>query len=128
MLSWLLILAAPAWADEPPRLTSLSDSKIRYEVPDKPYVILQRGDTRAVIVDNRAVNDDVLPDHRAGYSGVASLTHARRKENLFVPCEDSEPEAIAQAEQEAYNEIQPPPPYDSETVVIDVFFFWFRNI
>jgi hypothetical protein len=54
-------------------------------VPAKGYVALQRGPVRAVIVDNRAVDDDVLPGHRAGYSGVGSLTHERRPENLFVP-------------------------------------------
>jgi hypothetical protein len=52
--------------------------------PNKPYVVLERGDIRAVIVNNEAVDDNVLPGHRAGYSGVASLTH-RQRENLFVP-------------------------------------------
>ena len=36
-------------------------------------------------MDNRAVDDDVLRGHRAGYSGLAVLRHARRRENLFVP-------------------------------------------
>ena len=36
-------------------------------------------------MDNRAVDDAVLPGHRAGYAGVAALRHARRRENLFVP-------------------------------------------
>ena len=51
----------------------------------KPYVVLERGEVRAVIVNNEAVDDEVLPGHRAGYSGVASLTHRRRDANLFVP-------------------------------------------
>ena len=51
----------------------------------KPYVVLERGDVRIVVVNNEAVDDEVLPGHRAGYSGVASLTHRRRNENLFVP-------------------------------------------
>lgn len=68
-----------------PGVTTLSDPSIRYTVPAKPYVILQRGGVRAVIVDHQPVDDDVLPGHRAGYSGVASLTHERRAENLFVP-------------------------------------------
>jgi hypothetical protein len=38
-----------------------------------------------VIVDNQAVDDAVLPGHRAGYSGVAALRGAGRKDNLFVP-------------------------------------------
>ena len=56
-----------------------------YSDPDKSYMVLSRGDVRAVIVNNDAVDDAVLPGHRAGYSGVASLTHTRRAENLFVP-------------------------------------------
>jgi len=57
----------------------------RYTIPDKPYVVLERGDIKAVIVNNESVDDDVLAGHCAGYSGVASLTHAGRSENLFVP-------------------------------------------
>ncbi len=76
---------ASARADQPPELTTLSDSAIDYRVPEKPYVVLRRGDVRAVVVDNQAADDDVLPGHRAGYSGVASLTHTKRRENLFVP-------------------------------------------
>ena len=51
----------------------------------KPYVVLQRGDVTSVVVNNEAVDDEVLPGHRAGYSGVASLTHRTREDNLFVP-------------------------------------------
>lgn len=68
-----------------PGLTSLTNPSVRYTVPDKHYVVLKRGDVTAVIVDNAAVDDDVLPGHRAGYNGVASLTHEKRRENLFVP-------------------------------------------
>lgn len=57
----------------------------KYTVPDKPYVVLERGDVRAVIVNNEPVDDEVLAGHRGGYSGVASLTHAERRHNLFVP-------------------------------------------
>ena len=52
---------------------------------DKPYVVLERAGVRAVIVNNQAVKDEVLPDHREGYSGVASLTHRQQSRNLFVP-------------------------------------------
>jgi hypothetical protein len=72
-------------ADPPPKRTTLSDPAIRYRVPEKPYAVLRRGDVEAVVVDNRAVDDEVLPGHRPGYSGVASLKHTRRPENLFVP-------------------------------------------
>ena len=54
-------------------------------MPDKPYVVLRRGPIKLVVVDNRAVTDDALPDHKSGYSGIARLTHAKRAENLFVP-------------------------------------------
>jgi hypothetical protein len=57
----------------------------RYTVPDKSYVVLERGGVKAVIVNNEPVDDDMLAGHRGGYSGVASLTHADRSENLFVP-------------------------------------------
>ena len=56
-----------------------------YTIPDRPYIVLWRGDVKAVIVNNEPVDDDVLAGHRGGYSGVASLAHAKRRENLFVP-------------------------------------------
>ena len=83
-LSLFLGCVAVVIADEPGR-TTLSDPSIRYAVPEKAYVILARGDLEAAIVDNRAVDDEVLPGHGAGYSGVALLRHARRSENVFVP-------------------------------------------
>ncbi len=67
-----------------PKLTTLSDASIKYRVSEKPYMVLRRAGVEAVVVDNRAVDDDVLSDHRAGYSGIASLKHAKRPENLFV--------------------------------------------
>src|SRR5262249_15093428 len=81
----LLLSAGPALADELPKLTSLSDAKVKYRVPEKAHVTLKRGGVEAVLVDNRAVDDDVLKGHKAGYSGVASLRGAGRKDNLFVP-------------------------------------------
>ncbi len=52
---------------------------------DKPYVVLERGGVRAVIGNNQPVDDQVLPGHREGYSGVASLTRRGQDRNLFVP-------------------------------------------
>jgi len=72
-------------AEDLPRLTTLSDPNLTYKTTDQHYVVLQRGDVTAVIVDNHAVDDEVLPGHRAGYSGVASLTHTSRSESIFVP-------------------------------------------
>jgi hypothetical protein len=68
-----------------PRATSLSNPSIKFTRPGRPYVVLRRGDIEAVIVDNSAVDDDVLKGHRAGYSGIALLRHSKRPENLFVP-------------------------------------------
>jgi hypothetical protein len=65
--------------------TTLSQPDLAFTRPAKPYVILSRGDIEAVVVTNEAVNDAILPNHKAGYSGVAKLTHKRRRENLFVP-------------------------------------------
>jgi hypothetical protein len=53
-------------------------------VPDKPYAVLKRAEIEAVVVDNQAVDDAVLPGHRAGYSGLASLKHTQQPRNLFV--------------------------------------------
>jgi hypothetical protein len=52
---------------------------------EKPYVVLERAGVRAVIVNNQAVNDEILPGHHEGYSGVASLTRRGQDRNLFVP-------------------------------------------
>ncbi len=71
--------------EEEPGRTTLANPAIRYTVPESPYVVLRRGDVEAVVVDHRAVDDAVLPGHRAGYSGLAALRHASRRENLFVP-------------------------------------------
>ncbi len=83
--AWLGLAIGVAGATEPPPLTSLSDPAVRYRLADKPYVVLKRSEIEAVIADNRPVDDAVLPGHRRGYSGIASLKHARRRENLFAP-------------------------------------------
>jgi hypothetical protein len=70
---------------EPPPRTTLSDPAIKFTVPESPYVVLRRGPIEAVIVDNRGVDDAVLPGHKAGYHGVASIKHERQRRNLFVP-------------------------------------------
>lgn len=92
LLSWWLLLAvavtplhAAAPPGEPPPRTSLANATVRFTVPDKPYVVLRRGPLEAVVVDDRAVDDEVLPGHRAGYSGLGSLKYDRQPRNLFVP-------------------------------------------
>jgi len=85
LLAGLFFGASSEGVDQPPKATSLSDSSIRYVIPEKPYVVLRRGAIEAVIVNHQAVDDPVLPGHRAGYSGVARLMHTKRQANLFVP-------------------------------------------
>ena len=68
-----------------PRTTSLTNPSVKYRVADTHHVVLQRGRVKAVIVDNAAVNVPEAPGHRPGYNGIASLTHADRDVNLFVP-------------------------------------------
>jgi len=68
-----------------PEVTSLTDKTVRYQVAPEHSVVLKRGAVTAVIVDNHAVDNKWLPNHRAGYNGIASLSHSKRKENLFVP-------------------------------------------
>ncbi len=84
-LGIILTTAIAAVAAELPARTTLSDSSIRFTVPEKPYVVLRRGPIQAAVVDNRVVNDEVLPNHRAGYHGLASLKHEKQPRNLFVP-------------------------------------------
>lgn len=78
---------APA-AEHPhaaPHVTSLTNAGVQYRVAEEHHVILRRGAVTAVIVDNAAIDIPELPGHRAGYNGVASLSHERRPANLFVP-------------------------------------------
>ncbi|MEL0120085.1 MAG: hypothetical protein VXB01_14190 [Opitutae bacterium] len=85
LVSGLIFLAIVLNAEEGPYRTSLSSQPGTFKSALNPYVILQRGDIEAVIVNNQAVDDEVLPKHRAGYSGVASLKHKQQPSNLFVP-------------------------------------------
>ncbi len=82
-ISAIAAVTIPAAGQMP--ATTLENSTVAFHVAEKPYVVLRRGDVTAVVVDNRAVDDEILPGHRAGYSGLASLTHRRRTDNLFVP-------------------------------------------
>ena len=80
-----LVVSPDAIAAELPAATSLSNPSIQYKVPDKPYVVLKSADVTAVVVDNQAVDDEVLPNHKAGYNGIALLTHSKQSKNYFVP-------------------------------------------
>lgn len=78
-------LTGAVLAQELPRLTTLIRDDVEFRIPEKPYQVLTRGDVEIVIVNNESVNDEVLPRHQAGYSGIARMAHARRADNLFVP-------------------------------------------
>lgn len=81
----ICVLAADSSGAATGPLTSLADGGVEYRVAREPYVILHRANVQAVIVDNQGVDDEVLPNHREGYNGIARLTHVERNENLFVP-------------------------------------------
>jgi hypothetical protein len=61
-----------------PRVTSLTNPAVKFTVPTEHIVVLKRGDTTALVVDNTAIDTPQLPRRRAGYSGVASLTRGDR--------------------------------------------------
>lgn len=65
--------------------TSLTNKSVRYALTDKPYVKLKRGNVSITVVDNSAIDLPDLPGHRAGYNGIASLTHTNQPKNVFVP-------------------------------------------
>ncbi len=68
-----------------PGVTSLTNTKVRYESCTSPMKILKRGNVEAIIITNESFDGPNLPGHRAGYSGVASLKHSSNNRNLFVP-------------------------------------------
>src|SRR5438309_789405 len=78
------VISAPM-AEALPKRTTLSDRSAHYRVAERPYVVLKRAGIEAVIVNNEAVDDAVLPGHKAGYSGVAALRGAGRRDTFFVP-------------------------------------------
>lgn len=79
------LASAQTNADELPALTSLSDPEVRYTVPETPWFVLSRSGVEAVIADNREIDNELLPSHKAGYSGLVSLKHKAQPRNVFVP-------------------------------------------
>jgi hypothetical protein len=65
-----------------PGVTSLTHPGLDYDVPEEHEVTLRRGDVTAVVVDNAPLE---ARGHRAGYNGLASLTHRQQSRNVFVP-------------------------------------------
>lgn len=85
MLGGLLFWSPAASRAVEPGATTLSQPEAKFTLPERHYVVLKASGVEAVIVDNSAVDDETLPGHRAGYSGMASLKHAKQPQNLFVP-------------------------------------------
>jgi hypothetical protein len=90
---WILgclgaLVPITGWAAHPfaaPGVTSLTNPKVRFQPAGEHFAVLQRADVRAVVVDNAELNLPQLPGHRAGYNGLAALSHRQRAANLFVP-------------------------------------------
>ncbi|MEC8159538.1 MAG: hypothetical protein VX111_00260 [Planctomycetota bacterium] len=80
----LLLATSPTLAQAPAK-TTLENPSQSYRVAKTDYVVLNRGEVEAVIVNNAAVDDRKLPGHRGGYSGIASLKRGGANKNLFVP-------------------------------------------
>lgn len=72
------MLGDAAWTS----LLSPSETMTR---PEKGYTVLRRDGLEVVVVDNRAVDDEVLPGHAAGYHGIAAIRHRDQPRNMFVP-------------------------------------------
>lgn len=84
--TWFILTAvAGAHPLAAPRVTSLINESVKFSVRSEHFVEIRRGPVRLIIVDNEAIDVPILRGHRAGYNGVASLTHTQRAENLFVP-------------------------------------------
>lgn len=85
----LMMLAAGSLGAEPhplaaPRVTSLTNPDVKYEISKKHHAVLSRNGVTAIIVDNAAGDSPNTNTHRAGYNGIAVLKHKSRADNLFV--------------------------------------------
>ena len=66
-------------------ITSIGRQEGDWTSPVKNYVVLKRDGLEIVVVNNQAVDDNTVPSHRAGYSGIARISHTEQPNNLFVP-------------------------------------------
>jgi len=82
---WMATFLPGAHPLAAPGVTSLTNPAVTYRELSEHHVVLQRGNVRTIVVDNEPLSIPDCPNHRAGYNGLASLTHTRRQENLFVP-------------------------------------------
>lgn len=88
----LLGVVSPAYPQATPRVdaqetprTTLANESQSYQKSPYDYVVLKRGGVEAIVVNNAPVDNAVLPGHRGGYSGLASLKRTGQTSNLFVP-------------------------------------------
>lgn len=81
---FLVGFVSPVYSQQTPR-TTLANEAQPFRSSKSDYMILRRGGVEAVVVNNAAVDDSILPGHRAGYSGLASLKRVGQTRNLFVP-------------------------------------------
>jgi hypothetical protein len=79
--SGVMVITVPAGRAWAAGLTSLTDPHLASKGRPVSHVELARGPVAVIVVDNAAMP----PAHRAGYNGIASLTHTARRENVFVP-------------------------------------------
>src|SRR5437899_4180141 len=61
------------------------NNRVLKVVGERHYAVLRCGPLEAVIVDNAAIDDAVLPGHRAGYHALASLKHTASNEISSCP-------------------------------------------
>ncbi|MBT6721835.1 MAG: hypothetical protein HOB20_01255 [Planctomycetaceae bacterium] len=78
-------ITAEVNAGEVTPITSIGRQKGDWTSPVKNYVVLKRDGLEIVVVNNQAVDDNTVPSHRAGYSGIARISHTEQPNNLFVP-------------------------------------------
>lgn len=91
-LTLLVGFVSPVQSQEIPRIraqeaprTTLANNAQSFQKSPYDYVVLKRGGIEAIVVNNAAVDNSVLPGHRGGYSGLASLKRLGQTGNLFVP-------------------------------------------
>ena len=78
-------ITAEVNAGEVTPITSIGRQEGDWTSPVKNYVVLKRDGLEIVVVNNQAVDDNTVPSHRAGYSGIARISHTEQPNNLFVP-------------------------------------------
>ncbi len=81
----LTLLSASVSANEFVPRTTIHQRNGDWKSPASNYVILERDGVKIVVVNNEAVDNEVLPGHKAGYSGIARISHSQQSRNLFVP-------------------------------------------